>query len=96
MTKAELLDLVHGKVEGLSKRQVTEIVDAVFDSLAEAIRDSERFSYPGFGTFSVKERAAREGRNPRTGESIQISASKTVGFKPAPKLKDSLKPVGSK
>ena len=93
MTKAELLDLVHGKVEGLSKRQVTEIVDVVFESLVEAIRADERFSYPGFGTFTVKERAAREGRNPRTGESIKIKASKTVGFKPAPKFKDSLVPA---
>ncbi|MBU6160286.1 MAG: HU family DNA-binding protein [Myxococcales bacterium] len=57
--------------------------------MGEAIREG-RFSYPGFGTFSVKERAAREGRNPKSKEKIQIAASKSVGFKPAAKLKDSL------
>ncbi len=90
MTKAELIEIVHGKTEGKNKKETTEIVDAVFEALAEAIRASERFSYPGFGTFTVKERAARDGRNPRTGDSIKIPASKTVSFKPAPKFKDSL------
>lgn len=90
MTKAELIDKVQGIGGGeLTKKQVGEVVDATFEALAEAIREG-RFSYPGFGTFTVKERAAREGRNPANGGTIQIAASKSVGFKPAAKLKDSL------
>ena len=88
MTKAELLNCVSSKVANLSKKQTADVVDAVFAALSEAITVGERFSYPGFGTFTVKARASRDGRNPRTGEPIKIKASKTVGFKPAPKLKD--------
>lgn len=89
MTKADLIDAVHAKADGLSKKAVGELVDATFDALADAVK-SGRFSYPGFGTFTVKENAAREGRNPQTGKAIKIAASKTVRFKPAPKFKDSL------
>ncbi len=89
MTKADLIDAVHANAEGLSKKTVGEIVDATFDALSAAIKDG-RFSYPGFGTFTVKENQARDGRNPQTGEKIRIPASKTVRFKPAPKFKDSL------
>ena len=90
MTKAELIDWVYSKHEDLTKKATGEIVDNVFDALAEAIRSDGRFSYPGFGTFTVKDRKARPGRNPRTGEPIHIPASRTVGFKPSPKFKDSL------
>lgn len=90
MTKTELLNLVNSKVENLTKKQTAAVVDAVFSALSEAIVGGARFSYPGFGTFSVKERAARDGRNPRTGEPIKIEASKNVNFKAAPKLKAAL------
>ena len=96
MTKAELLNNVLSKVENLNKKQTGEVVDAVFAALTEAITTSERFSYPGFGTFTIKNRAAREGRNPRTNEPIKIKASKTVGFKPAPKLKEVINGVDKK
>jgi len=91
MTKAELIDKVAG-TEGLdlSKTAVEGLVDAVFGTIAGAIKKEKRFSYPGFGTFTVRSRKARKGRNPQTGEEIRIKASKTVGFKPAPSLKDSL------
>ena len=89
MTKQDLIDTVHGSAEGLSKKAVGELVDATFDALSGAIR-AGRFSYPGFGTFTVKDIKAREGRNPQTGAPIKIAASKTVRFKPAPKFKDSL------
>ncbi|MBT5633626.1 MAG: HU family DNA-binding protein, partial [Nitrospina sp.] len=56
----------------------------------KAIKKEKRFAYPSFGTFTVRSRKARKGRNPRTGEEIKIKASKTVGFKPAPTLKNSL------
>ncbi len=93
MTKAELVDQVVKASKGtnLSKKAAGEILDVVFDEVGKAIKKDTRFSYPGFGTFSVKKRAARKGRNPRTGAEIRIKASKTVGFKPAPGLKNHCK-----
>jgi DNA-binding protein HU-beta len=92
MTKAELVDQVvkASKSTNLSKKAASEVLDVVFDTVGKAIKKESRFSYPGFGTFTVKKRAARKGRNPRTGAEIRIKASKTVGFKPAPTLKKSL------
>ncbi len=92
MTKAELIDQVVKANSGanLSKKAAGEFVDVVFATIGQAIKKDARFSYPGFGTFSVKKRAARKGRNPRTGAEIRIKDSKTVGFKPAPGLKKSL------
>ncbi len=91
MTKAELINAVSaGSGDGLSKKGVEEIVDTVFSTLASAISKEGRFAYPGFGTFTVKSRAARMGRNPQTGASIQIPASKSVGFKAAPGFKSGL------
>ena len=89
MTKKELIAAVQSEhAPDLTKKKVGEIIDTLFDSIAEAIKASEgRYAHPGFGTFTVKHRAARTGRNPQTGEPIQIKASKTVGFKAAPELK---------
>ena len=89
MTKQNLIDTVHGQADGLSKKAVGDLVDATFSALSAAIREG-RFSYPGFGTFTVKDIKAREGRNPQTGAPIKIAASKTVRFKPAPKFKETL------
>lgn len=92
MTKSELINAVHEKAEGagieITKKATGEILDLAFEVIAGAIHSDERFSYPQFGTFSVKSRKQREGRNPRTGKPIKIAASKTVSFKPAPSLKD--------
>jgi len=90
MTKAELIEKVQAAYGDLSKRQVGVVVDSVFDHLARGIRKDKRFSMPGFGTFVVKKRAGRVGRNPKTGAEIKIAPSKTVGFKPAPELKKAL------
>ncbi|MCB9727288.1 MAG: HU family DNA-binding protein [Deltaproteobacteria bacterium] len=90
MTKAELIDHVHSQINGRSKKETAAIVQEVFNGLQEAVKSGGRFSYPGFGTFKVKERAARQGRNPKTGATIKIKASKTVGFKPSGTFKDSL------
>lgn len=92
VTKAELVEKVVEDVahRELSKAAVNEVVDSVFDNIAKAVRKDKRFTYPGFGTFSVRTRKARVGRNPQTGEEIKIKASKTVGFKPAPVLKETL------
>ncbi|HAS17870.1 MAG: integration host factor [Nitrospirae bacterium RIFCSPLOW2_12_42_9] len=92
MTKAELVDAVQKASKGssLSKRETEDVLDSIFEVLCKAIKKDRRFAYPGFGTFSVRSRKARSGRNPRTGEPIKIKASKTVSFKPAPKLKNML------
>jgi DNA-binding protein HU-beta len=91
MTKAELIENLYAKWNGeVTKKMATDMVDAMFDNLAAAIRKDKRFSYPGFGTFVVRQRKARKGRNPQTGEAIKIKASKTVGFRPATALKEKL------
>ena len=91
MTKAELIEAVHeGHGEGLSRKAVAELVDSVFVQIGKAVKKNGRFAYPSFGTFSLKKRKARTGRNPQTGAELKIAASKTVGFKPAPELKKSL------
>ncbi|MFQ5509358.1 MAG: HU family DNA-binding protein [Leptospirillia bacterium] len=90
MTKAELINAVASDGAGLSKKGVEQIVDSVFAAVAEAVSKEGRFAYPGFGTFTVKSRAARTGRNPQTGQTIKIPASKNVGFKASPSFKSSL------
>ncbi|MDH4228571.1 MAG: HU family DNA-binding protein [Nitrospirota bacterium] len=91
MTKAELINAVASKGgKDVSKKGVETIVDSVFATMAKAIAKEGRFAYPGFGTFTVKKRAARVGRNPQTGKSIQIPASKNVGFKASPTFKSKL------
>ena len=90
MTKADLIEKVQALHREHSKRQVALIVDSVFDQLGRAIRKDKRFSMPGFGTFVVKRRAGRVGRNPQTGAEIQIAPTKTVNFRPAPELKNAL------
>jgi len=92
MTKADFVDqVVKASAEAnLSKKAAGSLIDDIFGTLGKAIKKDGRFSYPGFGTFTVKKRSARKGRNPRTGAEIKIKASKTVGFKPAPSLKKTL------
>jgi DNA-binding protein HU-beta len=89
MTKGELIDAV-AKSAKVSKLVAGIAVDATFDNIAKAIRKSKRFQVPGFGTFTVRSRKARKGRNPQTGAVINIKASRSVGFKPAPVFKKGL------
>ena len=91
MTKAELIEKLYQKHDGeLTKRSVTLLVDELFEQMSLTIKKDKKFSYPGFGTFVVRTRKARKGRNPQTGEIIKIKASKSVGFRPAKALKDRL------
>lgn len=89
MTKAELINAV-AKAVKISKRAAGDAVNATFGSIARSIKRDKRIQVPGFGTFSVRSRKARKGRNPQTGAVINIRASRTVGFKPAPALKKGL------
>ena len=89
MNKSELIDSIAEK-SGLNKTQAGEALNAVMESVGEALEAGDSISLVGFGTFSVKERAARTGRNPKTGEELQIKASKVPSFKPGKGLKDSV------
>ncbi|MGB5225300.1 MAG: HU family DNA-binding protein [Arenicellales bacterium] len=89
MNKGELIDAV-ASAAGLSRADATKAVDAVLDSITGTLSNGGSVSLVGFGTFSVKARAARAGRNPRTGETIQIKASNVPGFKAGKGLKDAV------
>ena len=92
MTKDELISAVIKKCkkDDLSKRLVGDIIDSTFSAIGKSVKKEKRFAYPSFGTFTVRSRKARTGRNPQTGEALKIKASKTVGFKPSSTLKNSL------
>jgi len=89
MNKSELIAFV-AEETGSSKAEAERNVNAVVGAMSGALAKGEAVSLHGFGNFSVKERAARTGRNPQTGAEMQIAASKTVGFKAAKALKESL------
>ena len=89
MNKSELIDAVASETD-LSKADATRATDAVLDSITSALSKGDQVTLVGFGTFSVRERAARAGRNPQTGETIQIKASKSPGFKAGKALKDAV------
>ncbi|PLX39361.1 MAG: DNA-binding protein HU [Hyphomicrobiales bacterium] len=89
MNKNELIAQVAEKT-GLTKAAAGEAVDATFDAVAASLKGGEEVRIIGFGNFAVTERAASEGRNPRTGETIQIPASKTPKFKAGKALKDAV------
>jgi DNA-binding protein HU-beta len=89
MNKAELIEAVAAEAN-LSKADAGRAVDAVVDSITSALGKGQQVSVVGFGTFSVKHRAARSGRNPRTGETIAIPASNVPGFKAGKALKDAV------
>jgi len=90
--KNDLIEAVQKSCTGdnISKRLASDILDAAFQNISKAIKKNKRFSYPGFGTFTLRYRKARKGRNPQTGSEIEIKASRTVGFKPSPRLKSSI------
>ena len=85
--KAELVSEVAAKTK-LTKKDVSEAVDAVFEAIQEDLAKGEKVQLIGFGTFEVRDRAARKGRNPQTGAEIEIPASKVPAFKPGKALKD--------
>jgi DNA-binding protein HU-beta len=89
MNKAELIDAVAGSAD-LSKADATRAVDAVVDNITESLRNGDSVTLVGFGTFEVRDRAARSGRNPQTGETIQIKASRAPAFKAGKALKDAV------
>ena len=87
MNKGELVDAV-AESTGESKRTVQAVLDTTIDTIQREVKKDERVSLPGFGTFERRARSARTGRNPQTGEEIQIKASKVPAFKPGAGFKD--------
>ncbi|CAJ1314529.1 HU family DNA-binding protein [Paenibacillus sp. PK4536] len=90
MNKSELIAQV-SETTDLPKKDVTKAVDAVFEAIAGALQSGDKVQLVGFGNFEVRERSARKGRNPQTGEEIDIAASKIPAFKPGKALKDGIK-----
>jgi DNA-binding protein HU-beta len=90
MNKTDLINEVAETAE-LSKKDATKAVDALFDAIQETLAKGDKVQLIGFGNFEVRERSARKGRNPQTGEEIEIAASKVPAFKPGKALKDAVK-----
>ncbi len=89
MNKTDLVNAVAAK--GLAKKDAELAVKAVLESVTEALKNGEKVQLIGFGTFEVRERAAKEARNPRTGETIKVEATKVPAFKAGQALKDAVK-----
>lgn len=89
MNKGDLVEIVR-ETAGCTKAAAGEAVDAVFEAMSKALKKEGGFTIVGFGTFKVSKRAARKGRNPQTGETIKIAASKSVRFKASSQLKAKL------
>lgn len=86
MSKQQLVEMIAEKA-GLTKADAARALDATMESISEALKKGEKVSLVGFGTFATSERPAREGRNPRTGETVKIAARTAVTFKAGSKLK---------
>ena len=90
MNKTELVKAVAEQAE-LTQKDATKAVDALIETISETLAQEEKIQLIGFGTFEVRERSARKGRNPQTGEEIEIAASKVPAFKPGKELKEAVK-----
>lgn len=90
MNKVDIANAVHSKLGG-TKVQAEEVVDTVIDSIVSTLKKGGEVSIAGLGIFSTKTRAARQARNPRTGESIQVGAMRVPKFRPAKGLKEAVK-----
>lgn len=95
MNKSELIDAV-AEHSGLSKADTTKAINSFVETVTDAMQRGDDVVLVGFGTFSVKDRAARTGRNPKTGETLQIAATKVPGFKAGKGLKDAVNPTTKK
>lgn len=89
LTKADLVDSVYQKL-GFSKKEAQDIVELMFETIKQTLERGEKIKISGFGNFVVREKKARLGRNPQTGEEIEISARKVLTFKPSHLLKTSI------
>jgi len=88
MNKAQLIDAVRDRCDDLSRKEVSEVVDALINTVQATVADGTDVNVTGFGRFTFVDRAARTGRNPQTGETIKIAASRQPSFKPGKAFKD--------
>ena len=95
MTRPELIAKIAEKAQ-LTDKQAKDAVDAIQVEITEALKAGEKISLPGFGTFEVRERAARQSRNPRTGETVEVAAKRVPAFKPGKGLKEAVKKEATK
>lgn len=93
MTKADIIEQIYEKV-GFSKKESSEIVEMVFDTMKETLERGEKIKISGFGNFVVRKKHPRIGRNPQTGEEIEISSRKVLTFRPSQVLKAALNKEG--
>lgn len=87
MTKADLVDIIFGKV-GLSKIESQNIIEMIFDTIRQTLVEGESVKVSGFGTFNVKKKNARRGRNPKTGDELQITPRRVITFRASNHFKD--------
>ena len=88
MTKAELVEKVSDKVDGLTKKQTEVIINTIFDSIKEALAVGDKIEIRGFGSFKIRSRKEREGRNPKTGSPVSVPSKKVPFFKAGKELKE--------
>jgi integration host factor subunit alpha len=91
MTKADMVELVYERI-GVSKREAATVVESIFDIIKESLERGENVKISGFGSFNLREKKPRRGRNPQTGEEITISARRVLSFKSSNVLRDQLNP----
>ena len=89
MTKADIIEAVYDQL-GLSKKETAEVVELVFETMKDTLADGEKIKISGFGNFVVRQKRARVGRNPQTGDEITISERRVLTFKPSQVLKSAL------
>ena len=90
LTKSEIVEDLNNEI-GLDKREAKELVDMLFDDIKNLLSEGHEVKLSGFGNFQLRDKSPRPGRNPRTGEDVEISARRVVTFKAGQKLKDSVK-----
>ncbi len=90
MNKTELIDAIAAQVNGVTKSNIAAVVDATVSAISGALANGDKVQLIGFGTFETRQRAAREGRNPKTGAKLKIAASKTPAFSAGKALKDAV------
>ena len=90
MTKNEMISVIASNVDGATKKDIAVVVDEVFDTIKNTLVSGEKVAIAGFGSFEVVERAARECKNPRTGEPVHVEASKAPKFKAGKAFKDAV------
>jgi len=90
MTRADIVDKIHKEV-GFSKREIKTIVDSIFDIIKQTLQREDKIVISGFGNFIIRNKKPRRGRNPQTGEDLEISARRILTFKPSPGFRANLK-----